>query len=814
MVSAGAARITPRVIIDSTVVTPSGQRISIPPSAIPSEAEMSLTLHADDGRYTHTWASVTDYLLTELLRPGDYTASVACGSASDEGFESPFFAGHARLHLAGGTETEVEINARLASALFHVTFDPHLNEAFQSVGAVLHSEGYSYVDYPSSEERSAFLHPGNVSVALQAATADGLGATIEVATIPQTLAQYIYEIELRDDGAAEPTVTAIVNGKECGTVHITRQLLEAPAPTIVASGFTSGQTITVAEGNTPAQPTVMAVSGSSAAKLTLSTIATSLQAKGWPTQIDLATASQSELERLTALGLQIERDTNGHITSLDFTKVIPQLRSSSGSSRFFLMATGANGKQSDAVELDVEVTPVEISVISVSDILIGANIGEVVLVSRSASLQDNLQILMADTNGAWQPCGIQSITERGENEYSVTFNAAPTDASSAKVRIIYCGERIAEVNLKRVAPEYTIDADPFAMTASLRIHAADSKLRELITDLIRIYVDGEQTLVADRFPAQGIVTIGNLQPDHKYTITSTLVATPTPSDMTPAIEIVTEKTLQVRNSTFEDHDDGIKYRKMPCGGRYSQSIADVFNCQNFTDFSFQQPRHWANTNAKTFCTDAKNHNTWYMQPSVMSELDNVEGYVAVKLQSVAWDTDGAPIADYRQNATQYIPYNPNVPHIKYRAAGKLFLGNYTFDPQTLTETYTEGISFSSRPVAINGMYHFSPCAADLTDRGMIVVEVIGEYEGMEIALASATGYLPPALSYTAFSIPLTYDSDSFGIKATKLKIMISSSVHTGSIEQESSTLVTAPDARAGHSLGGTLWMQNLSLSYK
>ena len=44
--------------------------------------------------------------------------------------------------------------------------------------------------------------------------------------------------------------------------------------------------------------------------------------------------------------------------------------------------------------------------------------------------------------------------------------------------------------------------------------------------------------------------------------------------------------------------------------------------------------------------------------------------------------------------------------------------------------------------------------------------------------------------------------------------MISSSVHTGSIEQESSTLVTAPDARAGHSLGGTLWMQNLSLSYK
>jgi len=814
VVITGSARINPMIVVDPTIISPDGSQIDISDAA-PAESDMNFTLQADDGRYTHTWTSVGDYPKGELLRPGDYSAYATSGSPTSEGFDSPYFAGRTRLHLTEGTETDVVINAYLCSTLVHVTFDAQLTDRFASVGAMFHSDGYSYLRYASDETRNLFIHPGDISVSLDVTTADGQSACIEIASIPETAARTLYEVKLLSDGADEPTVTAQINGHDAGSVHITRELLTAPAPQITCSGFTSGTPLIIAEGNTSENEVIMNISNSPAAKLTLTSLASSLLQKGWPGQIDLASATPAELETLTRLGLELQRDAHGNITSVNLSKVIPALRTDAtgNKSSFYLMATSANGKQSQSVTLSVNITPVEISVVNVSNILIGTNIGEIVLLSHSAALKENLGIEMLDSSGHWTPCTIDSIIPRGTNEYAVTYRTAATNAATAKVRIIYCGETVHEVEAKRVAPHYDVDVDAFAMTATLRISADDTTLTGLITELINVYVNGTQTFVGDRYPDEGLLSIGDLQPDKKYSITTSLVSDPTDNDLTTPVTIVTESTLQVRNSNFEDHDNGVKYNNMPCGGRYSQSIIDVFNCQNFTNFNFSQPRNWANTNAKTFCTGATRHNTWYMEPSVMSEVDNVEGYAAAKLQTVAWDTDGEPIPDYRQKPDQFLNYNPNVPMIKYRAAGKLFLGKYSFDPKTLTETYTEGIEFSSRPVAINGMYYFTPCAADITDRGKITVDIIGKSTGgMEISLASATGYLPPALSYTAFSIPLTYNI--FGIKATKLKIMISSSMHTGSIEKESASIITSPDAKAANSIGGTLWIQDLSLSYK
>lgn len=195
----------------------------------------------------------------------------------------------------------------------------------------------------------------------------------------------------------------------------------------------------------------------------------------------------------------------------------------------------------------------------------------------------------------------------------------------------------------------------------------------------------------------------------------------------------------------------------------------------------------------------------------MSEVDNVEGYFAVKLQSVAWDPSGAPIADYRQTPGSFIAYNPNVPEIKYRAAGKVFLGKYIFDPATLTETYVEGVPFESRPIALNGNYHFTPCVNDLYDTGKVTIEVLGESNGSEIVIAEGTALLEPALTYTAFSVPLTYTN--FGIKATRLKVMLASSRHTGSIAFESANITTSPNPLTATSVGGELWLQDITLSY-
>ena len=68
-----------------------------------------------------------------------------------------------------------------------------------------------------------------------------------------------------------------------------------------------------------------------------------------------------------------------------------------------------------------------------------------------------------------------------------------------------------------------------------------------------------------------------------------------------------------------------------------------------------------------------------------------------------------------------------------------------------------------------------------------------------------------ATGYKAFSVPVTYEK--FGVKATKMKIMIASSAFTGSIDEESSHVVTFSDPVTSTSLGGKLWIDNLTFAY-
>lgn len=360
-------------------------------------------------------------------------------------------------------------------------------------------------------------------------------------------------------------------------------------------------------------------------------------------------------------------------------------------------------------------------------------------------------------------------------------------------------------------PDYKIEIDAFALSAQLRVNVDDPTLVPLITEMLRIYVDGTLLASSDRDAANGTIFFGPLESNHRYTVTTTLLDNPSATDFTEPTVIRTERTLQIDNNDFEDHERNIDYKALPSGGRYSQSIADLYNCQNHTDIEVDIPRKWANINAKTFCRASSNPNTWFMSPSVISELDNVEGYFAVKLRSVAWDPHGEKIADYRQESGQFLPYNPNVPDIKYRAAGKIFLGKYTYDPTTNTETYTEGIAFTSRPVALNGNYRFSPSVADLYDAGTVIVEVIGMQDGNELVIARGMAQLKAALTYTAFSVPLTYNY--FGVKAVRLKVMLASSRYVGSIDYESANIRTSPDPVTATSTGGTLWLQDITLSY-
>ncbi len=362
-----------------------------------------------------------------------------------------------------------------------------------------------------------------------------------------------------------------------------------------------------------------------------------------------------------------------------------------------------------------------------------------------------------------------------------------------------------------MSPAFTIDVDAFAHHARVQILTADESLRPLITSCAIIYGNGEKLTSVERYPQEGAIIVTGLEADTRYRFQTTLVDDKTPT-LTEPVNVTTESVLQLPNADFEEITNAIDYKNMLSGGRYTQNIVEIYNRQNRTSFTLSAPDGWANVNDKTFCLGASNHNTWYLAPSTYSVTDAQNGAYAVRLDNVGWDVNGSPIPDYRQPGLPYTPYSLNIPEIANRATGRLFLGSYSFDPLTLSEVYDQGIPFGSRPLALNGFYMFKPAANNSGASGLVIVEVMGkDSDGHTYMIASGRTRLSTALSYAAFSVPLTYEH--FGVKASSIRVMFASSTSMGTIAEETSRLMTVDDPATSTSRGSSLWIDNLVLSY-
>lgn len=278
-------------------------------------------------------------------------------------------------------------------------------------------------------------------------------------------------------------------------------------------------------------------------------------------------------------------------------------------------------------------------IVEVSEAVIGSDMGELVIASDSDNLGDNLAIYGSNDGVEWHDCGIISVTPIvGTDRSRVAFSLPTTSSNEVKLKVEYCGRPVGEATMQVVAPSFTIDVDAFALSAMIKVNGGSESMTRLITSRATVMADGRQCHVISRDVERGIITVGDLKPSTSYTFTATVADDATEADLTPAVKATTEAAATIANPGFEDIKyHALKYKGMPSGGRYSQTIVEIYNQQNYTSFDLNVPEKWATTNAKTFCLKAKNINTWYVQPSVYTVDDCAGGNFAVKLQSVAWD---------------------------------------------------------------------------------------------------------------------------------------------------------------------------------
>jgi hypothetical protein len=840
----GEGGINPSLNVNGNVESsaPKYQKTATGTIDAPEVSDFSLTLTKSDGSYSKTWASYDLFPSDQGFKTGTYTLAADYGSKDEEGFEKPWFHGEQTFDVLEDQTTDVSITARLANTMVSINYTDAFKAFFKDYATTLHSEGGSYIDYVKDETRPAYLKPGTTTLTVALTKQNGVSATFQPASF-ETLAQHHYNITLDvyngEVGEAQLQITFDDSlEQEEVNIDLSDELMTAPAPQIIAKGFTPDETLELLEGTTPSsalQFYIKAQSGITSAVLT-STIGLDGER-----EYDLCSIDDSKSSRLASIGVKetgLHRNP-GTLAQLDLTGLIANLPE--GTHEFTLVVKDKMTKVNDPVTMKVEITPLTLTISSVSSVAYGTTAGELVLAYNGSDLKSHLTIEAQDDYGTYRECDITSVAVKSDSRrrYSDKY---PTSLYTVKVtlpdtsrdiafRVKYDGQVKAEGTFNKVQPVYEIEADGFAHKAVIKVTPEESSLLSSIVTNMRVFVGSTELNVASRDTSKGLVIVDGLTANMTYTIKTTINKGDNPT-FTNTAQVSTEDATAVPNGDFETLEQTYNVTSMDQGGTYTRTLISSA-MQNKQAFTVSEPQGWATTNAKTCNLSASTQNSWFVTLSAyntslywlstvatqggmggQTSTPDVYSYTAqngsnaMVIRNVAWDPAGTTPSKESKTAIPSGYYNSKAPSsIAYRAAGKLFLGSYSYSNGT--ETYNEGVSFTSRPTALKGYYRYT-LGPDSSEKGTVTVKLLNG----STVIGTGTVNLSAVSAYTEFTVPITYSN--YFVKATSLQIMFASSQHaSSSISTETSNIKTTDRAELylQESYGAVLVIDNLSFTY-
>lgn len=324
---------------------------------IPDVGDFSLSIAKENGELVSKWDKFSDYDAEATVVPvGTYTVSASYGDATTEGFDGLSYAGSTTANVAEGETTDVTIDCTINKARVSISYTDAFKSYFTSYSAYVSSSRGNKIDYTADETRAAYFTPGNLDVYLNV-TRPGVSGSVAL-KVKTLAAEVKHEYRLTMDvDAGTSTLNIIFNDDPESTqnveFNISDAALNAPAPTIVAHGFTSGEAMEVVEGGSvegTLQAYLNAPSGLAGCELVTSSAA--LKAQGWPEKVDLMALSAEDQQKLTELGLVMKGlgSTHDKIATVEFQNVVPYLYCTGDGNEehsFTLTATDVYGKTTE-----------------------------------------------------------------------------------------------------------------------------------------------------------------------------------------------------------------------------------------------------------------------------------------------------------------------------------------------------------------------------------------------------------------------------------------------------------------------------------
>lgn len=812
----GGGYLAVRVAADNEVVSAASRAEG---DGIPDVGDFSLSIAKENGELVSKWDKFSDYDAEATVVPvGTYTVSASYGDATTEGFDGLSYAGSTTANVAEGETTDVTIDCTINKARVSISYTDAFKSYFTSYSAYVSSSRGNKIDYTADETRAAYFTPGNLDVYLNV-TRPGVSGSVAL-KVKTLAAEVKHEYRLTMDvDAGTSTLNIIFNDDPESTqnveFNISDAALNAPAPTIVAHGFTSGEAMEVVEGGSvegTLQAYLNAPSGLASCELVTSSAA--LKAQGWPEKVDLMALSAEDQQKLTELGLVMKGlgSTHDKIATVEFQNVVPYLYCTGDGNEehsFTLTATDVYGKTTE--------TPLVLNVTSRNNGFAVTLPESVPYGSNTMSFTMNLEGDASKVKfyyynlGAFQLFTSENVSISSEGTTHIVTLTYPDPLidteSDVKFKAEY-GSKTIEKTFKVEDPELTLslkngDVDVWATKAYVKVEAsAKSRAsRTISSSTVEIqYKDGEVWKV---WPNQSydsekglflLTGMGEGATDTNgvaYTLRAAYKRSGEVVTYSGELPITTEAKTQIPNSGFDDWYTDSK-EQWPVG---------LFkNIKWFFYYPFQQgdEGHWWSTNneraqawtvAPVYVTTC---------PAVIYTYDTRTG----EGKAAEIHTSGSG-GEYASTSTSMYPESA--------FAGSIFIGSYSWSDKS--EHKSLGHSFNTRPLGLSFWYKYKPYKTD-------AFKVLVEVKSGETVIAAGE-YVPEAyssedLEYQQHTISLEYTNSL--LKATSISVQFLSTNKTSFTENDlqkngTLTLTDCADSWNAH-FGSFLKIDDVELIYE
>lgn len=770
-------------------------------------ADVTIHIVKDDGSVDKEFP-YSELEANSTLPTGAYTLEAYYGSENDEGFEKPYFYGAAEFHIYDNETSNPEVLISLSNSMVSVTYSEAFKNYFSAYTTTLQSEAGVPVTFSQIENRPAYLKPGEIAITINATKTTGTQISLQPASIKANAKTY-YNVTFDVNGGNVGDATLTITFDDATTlepieIDLSDALVKAPAPVLTAKGFESGVSFDVKEGDVLGEAVqIVGIAESGIAEVTLGIQSAYLQAKGWPSSIELVGASEDEKTLLRDMGFEVAGLWNNvdKMFVIKFNKVISALKAE-GSDPSHAFTVQVKDKYSKVAEspltLAFNTNPVSLSFVAAETLYQGAKTLALTVNYTGDNLASNVKFYAINSAGGEQQCAIQSVATVTEGEQYTVVIAIPATTNDLKLWADYNGIFTTPQVTVPNTYKYTLSVDE----GNVWSHEATITVSDAAAIGGKLYLNGAEYT---NYTTEGAnITIKGLAKATQYTVR----LEDSEGFISTLVSFTTEDERAVPNGDFETLTQTISVSDMNQGAQYNIWPVDY---QNKETFVISEPNGWGSINNTTCNTSATNHNSWFLIPStynttlswsaynsfrknsktpdVYSGLKAQSGSNAMVVRNVGWDAKGtSPSNSGGAFNTTY--YCENIPTVANASAGQLYL-----------ET-----SFGVRPVTLTGYYKYKLCDANLddTEKAKVTVTV---YDSSNAVVGQGSVELGAQANYTQFNVPVTYKVLK---KANKIKIMITSSNRAEGSVKVSDHL----GEREASKYGAILTVDNLTFSYK